>query len=70
MFDASCSFVIEEQMLLFMIKCVDREREASEKIRIPPPLFATVSELDVSRPRHVFECIGLAVPMSRLGLGP
>ena len=32
------------------------------------------SELDVSRrvsvSRHVFECLGLAMPMPRLGLGP
>ena len=26
------------------------------------------AELDVSR--HVFECLGLAIPMPRLGLGP
>ena len=34
----------------------------------------STEELDVSRrvsvSRHVFECLGLAMPMSRLGLGP
>ena len=42
LFDASCSFVIKLQIVLFMIKCVYRERGASERVRTSPPLFATV----------------------------
>ena len=37
MFDASCSFAIEVQILLFMLKCVNRERIASERVRISLP---------------------------------
>ena len=37
-------------------------------------LYYILTELHVSRrvsvSRHVFECLGLVIPMSRLGLGP
>ena len=42
MFDASCSFAIKIQILLFMVKYVYRERGASERVRTFLPIFATV----------------------------
>ena len=41
MFDASCLFAIEVQTLLFTMKCFNRERGASERVRTSPIIFAT-----------------------------
>ena len=42
MFNASCLFAIAVQILLFVIKCVNRERGASKRVRTFSPIFATV----------------------------
>ena len=59
MFDASCSFAIEVQILLFMMKCVTGRGERVKGSE-PTPIFAAVfsifPELErgpkLPRPRH------------------
>ena len=64
MFDASCSFAIKVQILLFMMKCVNRKRKASVRVRTSPlhirhsiyifqlPEYRKLLEYRIEKPKH------------------